>query len=292
MSAADGPAPSHGTRSDLLFKLLLCGLLFAYLGFVLATLLSDVYWLAKPSVPGGPTAFESLGRQPLFRREVQAALWLSLQTSVCTTALAMIVAIPSAYALSRFKFRFSSTIDTLIDLPIVVPPLLAGISLLLFFKQTPLGHFVERVFGDIVYTRRAIVVAQFFIAAAFGIRAVKAAFDAINPRFEAVARSLGCSAWQALFKVSLPLAKTGIVAGALITWARAMGEFAPVLVLAGSTPWQPGSQDYTEVLSVAAFLNLSSGHLEIAIAVTVLMILIAALTLILFKRLGGQGYLW
>ena len=220
MSGAEGPAPGHDTRRDGLFKLVLSSLLFVYLGFVLATLLSDVYWLAQPSEAGGGTNFSALGQQPLFRREVTAALLLSLETSLCTTALAMLVAIPSAYALSRFRFRFSSVLDTLIDLPIVVPPLLAGISLLLFFKQTPLGRFAEHILGDIVYTRRAIVVAQFFIAAAFGIRAVKAAFDSINPRFEAVARSLGCSAWQALFKVSLPLAKTGIVAGALLAWAR------------------------------------------------------------------------
>ncbi|MBI2302430.1 MAG: ABC transporter permease subunit [Armatimonadetes bacterium] len=288
-SAAD--TPSGSGRGDLLFRALLGSLLFLYLGFILATLLSNVWWLGKPG-PGGLRPIAALADQPLLGQEVRAALVLSLQTSVVTVLLALLVAIPSAYALSRFRLRGEAIIDMVIDLPIVVPPLLAGLSLLLFFRQTPLGHWLERIFGDIVYTRRAIVVAQFYIAAAFAIRAIKASFDSINPRFEAVARSLGCGPWQALWKVALPLARNGIFAGAVMTWARAMGEFAPVLILAAGTPWRPDRPGHTEVLSVAAFLNNSAGHLEIAIAVTVLMIAIAACTLVLFKKLGGKGYLW
>lgn len=289
--AEDSTAASSGGR-DLLFKALLSSLLFCYLGFVLATLLADAWWLVRPAPETGRPPLLALGRDPLLAGEIRAAFLLSMQTSLVTVALAVIIAIPSAYAMSRFRLPFAAVIDTIVDLPIVVPPLLAGISLLLFFRQTPIGQWLERVFGDIVYTRRAIVVAQFFIAAAFAIRAMKASFDAINPRFEGVARSLGCGAWKAMFKVALPLARTGIVAGALMTWARAMGEFAPVLILAGSTPWRPDRPDHTEVLSVSAFLNNSAGHLEVAVAVTVLMIVIAACTLVLFKRLGGKGYIW
>jgi molybdate transport system permease protein len=198
----------------------------------------------------------------------------------------MIVAIPSAYALSRFRFRALSVIDTVIDLPLVVPPLIAGIALLLFFRQSWPGRFFEHHVFEVVYTQRGIVVAQFFIASAFAIRALKATFDQINPRFEAVARSLGCTAWQALWKIALPLARTGMVAGLVMTWARAMGEFAPVMMLAASTPGK------TSVLPVAAFLNMSAGHVEAAIAIVVLMVIIAGATLVAFKRLGGQGYLW
>jgi len=164
-------------------------------------------------------------------------------------------------------------------------PLIAGISLLVFFNQTALGVKLNDLL-DVVYTRRGIVVAQFFVASAFCIRALKATFDQINPRFEMVARSLGCGPFRAFWSVSMPLAKTGLMAGWIMTWARAMGEFAPIMVFAGATPF------HTAVLPVTAFLNLSSGHIEAAVGVTVLMIVLAGLTLSIFKKLGGQGYLW
>ncbi len=276
---------------DTWLRLALSVFLFAYLGFVLATLLADAIWLVRTDPLTGASALNQvLGRAEL-RDEISAAMKLTFQTSLCTVCLAMLVAVPSAYALSRFRWPLLSVIDTVIDLPLVVPPLIAGISLLLFFKQSPTGRWADDAL-EIVYSRKAIVVAQFFIAAAFGIRAVKATFDGINPRFEHVARSLGCGPWQAFHKIALPLARNGIVAGAVMTWARAMGEFAPVMILAGATAYRPGGPPHTEVLSVAAFLNLSSGHVEIAIAVTLLMVVLGAVTLLLFKRLGGQGYLW
>ena len=135
-----------------------------------------------------------------------------------------------------------------------------------------------------VLSQRGIVVAQFFIASAFCIRATKAAIDQVNPRFESVARSW-CGPVR-LLADHPPLAKTGLMAGWIMTWARAMGEFAPIMVFAGATPL------YTAVLPVTAFLNLSVGNIETSVAVTVLMIIIASVTLLLFKKLGGKGYLW
>jgi molybdate transport system permease protein len=187
--------------------------------------------------------------------------------------------------LSRYRIPFARTIDTVIDLPIVIPPLIAGISLLVFFNQTAVGKGLDNLFG-VVYTWRGIIVAQFFVASAFCIRALKATFDQINPRFEMVARSLGCGPFRAFWSVTLPLAKTGLMAGWIMTWARAMGEFAPIMVFAGATPGG------TAVLPVTAFLNLSAGHIEAAVGVTVLMVVLAGVTLVTFKRLGGQGYLW
>jgi len=129
------------------------------------------------------------------------------------------------------------------------------------------------------------VVAQFFIGSAFATRALKAIFDQINPRFEGVARSLGCTPWQAFWKITLPLARNGLVAGGIMTWARALGEFAPIMMLAGT-------MQENRVLPVAAFMNMNEGRVEVAIAFTLLMVLIGAVTLVAFKKLGGQGYLW
>ena len=285
-TARDAPAAALGHRRDRLLRALLSSCLFAYMGFILAVLLASAIWLTRTDQSTGSPYLVGLVRDRQLGGEILFAFKLSLATSAITASLAMVVGIPSAYALSRFRFRGLSIIDTVIDLPIVMPPLIAGIALLLFFRQTMTGRFIEEHIAPVVYTKTGIVVAQFFIASAFAIRALKATFDQINPRFEAVARSLGCTAWQALWKVALPLARRGIIAGLVMTWARAMGEFAPIMMLAGSSPGR------TAVLSVTAFLNMSAGNVEASIAIVVLMVIIAAITLLTFKRMGGQGYLW
>lgn len=271
----------------MMFRALLFSLLFCYVGFLMAVLCADVVWLGKSETPGDPTHLQNLAADAGAWEEIKIAFWLSIVTALITSLLAMVAAIPSAYALSRYRVPLSRFVDTVIDLPIVVPPLMAGISLLIFFNQTSLGTKLNDVF-DVVYTRRGIVVAQFFVASAFCIRALKSTFDQINPRFEMVARSLGCGPFRAFWSVTLPLAKTGLMAGWIMTWARAMGEFAPIMVFASATPGRDG----TAVLPVAAYLNLSAGHIEAAVGITILMIVLAAITLITFKKLGGQGYLW
>ncbi|HOS92826.1 MAG TPA: ABC transporter permease [Armatimonadota bacterium] len=278
------PASTH--RHDRPLRGVLSALLYGYMGLVLAVILANALWLGRDNPLTGESYLTSLFANTDLRGQVAFAFRLSLITSLITTMLAMVVGIPSAYALSRFRFRGMSVIDTVIDLPLVIPPLVAGIALLLFFRQSMAGRWFEQHVVPIVYTQRGIVVAQFFIASAFAIRALKAAFDQVTPRYESVARSLGCSAWQAMWIVALPLARNGIIAGAIMTWARAMGEFAPTMMVAGATPGR------TDVLPVAAFLNMSAGNVEAAIAIVVLMIAIAAVTLVTFKRLGGQGYIW
>ncbi|MDD8027643.1 MAG: ABC transporter permease [Acidobacteriota bacterium] len=267
-------------------RAVLGGFLFFYLGFIVLVILANVLWLGRPGAGGGPSPWTFLWSRPDLRAGLWSSIRLSLVASTITSCLAIVLAVPSAYALSRFRFRGAAVIDTIIDLPIVVPPLLAGVALLIFFRQFPVGRFIEQHIVPVVYTRTGIVVAQFFVASAFSIRAVKAAFDGVNPRFEMVARSLGDGPFRAFRRVALPLARNGIVAGFVMTWARAMGEFGPIMMLAGATPGK------TDVLSVSAFLNMSSGHVEASIAIVVLMIGLAAGALIVFKKLGGKGYLW
>ncbi len=282
----DNAPKSRGALRDLNLRLILSSFLFLYVGFILMVFLSNVLWLNRQN----ETTQTSYLATMLHDREMMSGLWfsikLSLVTSTITAVLGMLVAIPSAYVLSRYKFRLFSFIDTVIDLPIVVPPLIAGLALLIFFTRSPIGSYIDKNVIEIVFTPVAIVVAQFFVASAFSIRAIKSTFDQINPRFEAVARSLGCTSWEAMWRIALPLAKNGIIAGLVMTWARALGEFGPIMILAGSTPGK------TDVLSVAAFLSMSSGKVEVAIAIVVLMVLVATVTLITFKKLGGRGYIW
>jgi molybdate transport system permease protein len=176
-------------------------------------------------------------------------------------------------------------VDTIVDMPIVLPPLIMGVSLLVFFR-TPVGKVIESSGLHFVYTPQGVILAQFVVACSFTIRTIKAAFDSVDRRYEDVAMTLGCSKRQAFFKVSLPLAKNGVIAGGVFAWARAIGEFGPIMVFSGTTRFK------TEVLPTSIYLELSVGRIEAALSIAVLMIIIAMVTLMLFKKIGRVGYIW
>jgi len=275
-------AASPASIRETVFKSVSTGPLLIYTAFVLAILLSDFLWVGGRS---DKVHHDLLKNQGEILKEVWFAIRLSVWTSAVATLIAIFMAIPAAYALSRYRLPFASFIDTALDLPIVLPPLIAGISLTVFFRQTAIGRLIDDNI-PLHYTPRGIVVAQIVVAGAFAIRTLKATFDSISPRLEYVARTLGCTRRQAFFAVTLPLARNGVIAGMVMTWTRAVSEFAPILIFAG------GTRGVTEVLPVMAYLYMSIGNLEIALLVTVLMILLGLIALVLFKRLGGQGYIW
>ncbi len=314
MTTTEASSSSRGSNvGNALFAAAVGAILVVFLTAVALVLLSNVKYLAEPqnwsmlgdaNVKSGWQFFVEGLKDP----ENHFAIKLSVLMAALTALLSMIVAIPAAYALSRFRIPGSSVIDTLLDLPIVVPPPVIGLSLLIFFR-TDLGHalnnltpqwyvdgmnwalskFLGQPIQDDkvwVYSTRGIVVAQFFVACSFGVRAVKATFDTIGPRYEDVARTLGCSRAQAFFKVVVPMARTGVVAGLVMTWARAVAEFGPVLFFSGATPYK------TEVMPIAMFLRYSAGRIEPAVVLLLIMLMISTVTLLTFKRLGGRGYLW
>jgi len=270
-----------------------------------------------PSCGAGRDEFEEIVQKrtgwdilmgSLRNPENHFAIKLSVVTATITALISMVVAIPAAYVLSRYRLPGGQVIDTVLDMPIVLPPPVMGISLLILFS-TPAGQLVNsltpewfavavnKVLGLVlgheirdgtnwVYTTRGIIVAQFFVACSFGVRAVKASFDTIGRRHEDVARTLGCTQRQAFTRVVLPMARTGVVAGFVMTWARAIAEFGPILFFCLATEWK------TEVMPIAMFLNFSAGSVEPAIALVLIMMAISLVTLLTFKKLGGQGYLW
>jgi len=271
---------SPAARRDVLFRACLTAFLMLFVGMVLTLLIADLMY---PKAVHWRQAFTT------GRPEVWFAIRLSLVTSTVTLIASVIVALPSAYVLSRFRLPGATLIDTIIDLPIVIPPPVIGLSLLVAFGPKGFGidNFLEGRLGfGMMYEAWGIPLAQFMVAAGFCIRALKAAFDSINPRLEHVARSLGCSAWQAFWRVSLPLARNGLIAAAIMTWARAIAEFGPILFFSQATRMR------TEVLPIAMFLKWSSGDIEGGVVLALLMIGIAAVTLVTFKKLGGKGYLW
>jgi molybdate transport system permease protein len=155
---------------------------------------------------------------------------------------------------------------------------------LILFQTAP-GRALERVV-PVTYAIPAVILAQFAVACAFAVRTMRVTFDQISPRREQVARTLGCTRGQAFWRVVLPEARGGMVTAATVAWARALGEFGPILVFAGATRMK------TEVLSTTIFLELSVGNLEAAVAVSLLMVLAAVLVLVVLRWVGGPRRGW
>ena len=217
----------------------------------------------------------------LRSREIRAAAWLSIWSTTLTTMIALVFAVPMGYALSRYRFPGRMLVDTVVDIPIVFPPLVMGLSLLVFFSSD-VGRWIESLGATFVYQRSGIVLAQLLVAASFGMRAIKSTFDNIDARQEEVALTLGCTTGGAFWRVAVPNARGGIVAGTILTWARAFGVFGPLMVFVGAVRMR------TEVLPTSIYLEASVGRIEVALAVALLMIGMAGVALILIRLFGGE----
>jgi len=163
--------------------------------------------------------------------------------------------------------------------------LVLGLSLLILFHYEIGDWQLERwlredVGFQVAFRWPAVILAQFSVACAFAVRTMRVTFDQIDPRAEDVARTLGCTRGQAFWKIALPQAWRGMIAATTIAWARALGEFGPILVFAGSTRMR------TEVLSTSVFLELSIGELGAAVSVSLLMVAMAVVVLVLLRLLG------
>ena len=196
-----------------------------------------------------------------------------------TTFIGLTFSIPMGYALSRYRFIGHAVIDSLVDLPILLPPLIVGLSLLIFF-QTPPGKWIETIGLSVVFHPRGIVLCQLFVSISFGIRAMKLTFDGIDIRMEHVAMTLGCSRLGSFFRVALPLAWRGIVTSAILIWTRALGIFGPLMILVGA------ARGRTEVLPTTIYLEQSVGNIDTAVAVAVVMVAVAAVALITIRFVG------
>jgi molybdate transport system permease protein len=211
------------------------------------------------------------------------AIKLSLVTATITTVLAVTIAVPVAYAISKNNFFGKSLVDSLLDLPIVISPIALGAALLVFFN-TPVGSAINNNILRFVFSVPGIVLAQFTVVSALAVRLLKSTFDSIDMRYEQVARTLGYSKLEAFFKVLLPLARNGLIASGILTWARATGEFGATVMLAGATAMK------TETLPISIFLNLSSANIGQAIALILILVVISLVALLLIRLITGHRY--
>jgi molybdate transport system permease protein len=217
----------------------------------------------------------------LVSGEIQFAIRLSLVTSVISTVVCIIVSIPAAYALSRYDFRGKILLNTILDMPLALPPLVAGVGLLILFGTTSFGKSLAEAGIQFVFTPQGIVIAQFFVNMPFMFRVLRATFQGINPRYEYVAQTLGCTDAAAFWRVTLPMSKNGLMAGSIITWCRGIGEFGAALMVAGATRLQ------TETLPISLYLNMSCGELPLAIAAATILIVLSLVSLFIFEKFSG-----
>lgn len=245
----------------------------AYILLILGMLLADASFTTPAAL-----------RTALDKPEIRHAFGLSFITATVTAILSIWFAVPIGYLMARRNFPGKALVDAVLDIPIVLPPMVIGLSLLIMF-QTDMGQHMERwsteLFGvGITYEVPSIVLAQFAVSCAFAVRTLRVTFEQMDPRCEAVACTLGCSARQAFWHVVLPSAWRGVLSAGLLAWARALGEFGPVLVFAGATRMK------TEVLPSTVFLELSVGDLEAAVAVSLLLVTAAVGCLVVGRLLG------
>ncbi len=219
-------------------------------------------------------SFFSVGHfmEQLSRSDLRSAVTLSLFAATVSSLIAIVIAIPSAYALARIDFPGKRLIDTFIDLPMVLTPIALG-TLILMSWNTSVGRILSGFGITLPFTVAGIVLAQFTVIVAISIRMLKATFEQINPRQEHVARLLGCTAFGSFRHVTLPLAKRGILAAIILTWARAIGEFGATVMVAGTAKGQ------TVTLPSSIYLAMSKADLPNAVTLVVILIGISLLVL-------------
>jgi molybdate transport system permease protein len=217
-------------------------------------------------------------RQNIWSPEMRFSLKLSMITGLVSTVMVMVFAIPIGYTLSRFNFWGKGFVKTIIDLPVAFPELVLGLCLLLVFGSEFFGNILNSMGLNFVFTKQGIVVAQFFTALPYAGRIMKSTFDYINPRMEFVSRSLGYSMFETFFNVSLPLARNGILASTVIAFARCIGTFGTVLILAG------GSYMQTEVLPITLYLNISYGNMGMALTSGIVLMIVSFAAIFVFEQ--------
>lgn len=210
----------------------------------------------------------------LTNPQVVQAVRLSLLTTGISTLLTLLFGTPLAYWLARRRFRGRAAIDTLLDLPMVLPPSVAGIALLLAFgRRGLLGAYLADAGLNIAFTQTAVVLAQIFVAAPFYVKSAIAGFGGVDQELEQAAALDGADQWAIFRFITIPLAWSALFGGAVMTWARALGEFGATIIFAGNFPGR------TQTMPLAIYIGF---ELELTIALTLSVILLTISFLVLF----------
>jgi molybdate transport system permease protein len=214
---------------------------------------------------------------------VMKALLLSLFTSVVTLGIVILVGTPFAYIHSRNDYPGKVIVDTLIDLPLVLPPAVAGLALLVLWGRVGLlGRYLSLFGISIAFTTLAVIMAQIFVASPFYLRQAKSLFEQLDPAYEQTARTLGASPLRIFALITLPLTANGLISGAVMTFGRALGEFGATIMFAGNLP------GVTQTMPLAVYVGLE-GNLAVGLTISILLVIISFAIMIAVRLLARGG---
>jgi molybdate transport system permease protein len=215
---------------------------------------------------------------------VMDALRLSLMTSAITTITVVIMGTPIAYVSARFNFFGKELADSLIDLPVIMPPAVAGIALLMAFGRMGIvGHHLNALGISIAFTTLAVIIAQVFVSSPFYIRQARTSFEDVDLAFENAARTLGASRVYTFFHVILPIAMNGLISGAIMAFARSLGEFGATIMFAGNF------QGRTQTMPLAIYTAMQ-GDLDVSLCLAIILVAISFVVIFLVKILTRRVY--
>lgn len=238
-----------------------------FLAFILAP-------LSALFIRSTPSAFFAALQQP----DVLSALRLSALTTAIALACAVALGTPLAYLLARWSFPGRSVVDALVDLPIVVPPAVAGVALLIAFGRRGIfAPFLSGMGIELSFTTAAVVLAQLFVASPFYIRAARNGFLAVDRSLEEASATLGSTRFQTFRRITIPLALPSLIGGAVLTWARALGEFGATIMFAGNLV------GVSQTMPLAVYLKLESGDLPASIALSIVLVATSLIVLLVVR---------
>jgi len=213
------------------------------------------------------------------------ALRLSLMTSSITTFTVVIMGTPIAYVSARFNYWGKELADSLIDLPVIMPPAVAGIALLVAFGRMGLvGHYLNTTFGiSIAFTTLAVIIAQVFVSSPFYIRQARTSFEDVDLSLENAARTLGATRVYTFIHVILPIALNGLISGAIMAFARSLGEFGATIMFAGNF------QGRTQTMPLAIYTAMQ-GDLDVSLCLSIILVAFSFVVIVLVKTLTRQVY--
>jgi molybdate transport system permease protein len=212
------------------------------------------------------------------------ALRLSLTTSTLTTIIVVIIGTPIAYANARFHYFGKELADSLIDLPVIMPPAVAGIALLMAFGRMGIvGHYFDAFGISIAFTTLAVIIAQVFVSSPFYIRQARTSFEDVDLAFENAARTLGASRVYTFYRVVIPIAINGLISGAIMAFARSLGEFGATMMFAGNF------QGRTQTMPLAIYTAMQ-GDLDVSLCIAIILVAISFVVIVLVKILTRRVY--
>lgn len=209
------------------------------------------------------------------------ALKLSLITSLASVGLSLLAGTPLAYVLARWEFPGRNLLEMLIDLPVVLPPSVAGLALLIAFgRQGLFGSWLALVGLSLPFTTTAVILAQTFVSAPLYVRSARIGFTGIEPQLVEAAHVEGANQWQMLSHVMLPLGGRALISGAILAWTRALGEFGATILFAGNL------EGVTQTMPLAIYLGFER-NLDVAVVLSVVLVLVSLLLLAMMRKLDG-----